>query len=370
MAEFFTKDDKRTVYCGELRTSDIGKEVTVCGWIQRRRDLGSLIFIDLRDKSGVVQLAFDDATDKEVFDKAFTCRSEYVLSAKGSVRARSSVNKNIPTGEIEIFVTSMKVLSEADTLPFEIGENYNAGEEIALKYRYLDLRRPALQKNIFMRNEITRIARQYFYSNNFTEIETPMMIKSTPEGARDYIIPSRIHGGKFYALPQSPQIYKQLLMISGFDRYIQLARCFRDEDLRADRQPEFTQIDLEMSFVDVDDILDIAEGYIQRLAYADQVTILEKEPENIDGMVCCTTADAKLYIPMGQLVDVAKELERIQKELEKARKNLAAIQGKLNNENFTARAPEAVVNAEREKAAKAEALILQLEQSENAMKKL
>ncbi len=265
MAEFFTKDDKRSVYCGELRTSDIGKEVTVCGWIQRRRDLGSLIFIDLRDKSGVVQLAFDDASDKEVFEKAFTCRSEYVLSAKGSVRARSSVNKNIPTGEIEIFVTSMKVLSEADTLPFEIGENYNAGEEIALKYRYLDLRRPALQKNIFMRHEITRIARQYFYANNFTEIETPMMIKATPEGARDYLVPSRIHKGCVYALPQSPQIYKQLLMISGYDRYIQIARCFRDEDLRADRQPEFTQIDLEMSFATQEDVMNINEGLMARL---------------------------------------------------------------------------------------------------------
>ncbi len=265
MAEFFTKEDKRTVYCGELRTSDIGKEVTVCGWIQRRRDLGSLIFIDLRDKSGVVQLAFDDTSARDVFEKAFTCRSEYVLSAKGSVRARSSVNKNIPTGEIEIFVTSMKVLSEADTLPFEIGENYNAGEEIALKYRYLDLRRPALQKNIFMRNEITRIARQYFYSNNFTEIETPMMIKATPEGARDYLVPSRIHKGCVYALPQSPQIYKQLLMIAGYDRYVQIARCFRDEDLRADRQPEFTQIDLEMSFATQEDVMNINEGLMAKL---------------------------------------------------------------------------------------------------------
>ncbi len=265
MAEFFTSNDKRTVYCGELRTSDIGNEVTVCGWIQRRRDLGSLIFIDLRDKSGIVQLAFDDATDKEIFDKAFTCRSEYVLSAKGTVRARSSVNKNIPTGEIEIFVTSMKVLSEADTLPFEIGENYNAGEEIALKYRYLDLRRPALQKNIFMRHEITRIARQYFYANSFTEIETPMMIKATPEGARDYLVPSRIHKGCVYALPQSPQIYKQLLMISGYDRYIQIARCFRDEDLRADRQPEFTQIDLEMSFATQEDVMAVNEGLMARL---------------------------------------------------------------------------------------------------------
>ncbi|MBQ8742465.1 MAG: aspartate--tRNA ligase [Clostridia bacterium] len=265
MAEFFNKEDKRTFYCGDLRTSDIGKEVCVCGWIQRRRDLGSLIFIDLRDKSGVVQLAFDDTTDKNIFEKAFSCRSEYVLSAKGVVRARSSVNKNIPTGEIEIFVTSMKILSEADTLPFEIGENYNAGEEIALKYRYLDLRRPALQKNIFMRNEITRIARQYFYSNNFTEIETPMMIKATPEGARDYLVPSRIHKGCVYALPQSPQIYKQLLMIAGYDRYIQIARCFRDEDLRADRQPEFTQIDLEMSFATQEDVMNINEGLMARL---------------------------------------------------------------------------------------------------------
>jgi len=265
LAEFFTKDDKRTVYCGDLRTSDIGKEVTVCGWIQRRRDLGSLIFIDLRDKSGIVQLAFDDSSDRAIFDKAFACRSEYVLSAKGNVRARSSVNKNIPTGEIEILVTSMKVLSEADTLPFEIGENYNAGEEIALKYRYLDLRRSALQKNIFMRNEITRIAREYFYANDFTEIETPMMIKATPEGARDYLVPSRIHKGSVYALPQSPQIYKQLLMIAGYDRYVQIARCFRDEDLRADRQPEFTQIDLEMSFATQEDVMNINEGLMARL---------------------------------------------------------------------------------------------------------
>lgn len=265
MAEFFTGNDKRTIYCGDLRSSDIGNEVCVCGWIQRRRDLGSLIFIDLRDKSGVVQLAFDDTTDKDIFEKANSCRSEYVLSAKGYVRARSSVNKNIPTGEIEIFVTSMKILSEADTLPFEIGENYNAGEEIALRYRYLDLRRPALQKNIFMRNEITRIARQYFYANSFTEIETPMMIKATPEGARDYLVPSRIHKGCVYALPQSPQIYKQLLMIAGYDRYIQIARCFRDEDLRADRQPEFTQIDLEMSFSTQEDVMNINEGLMARL---------------------------------------------------------------------------------------------------------
>ena len=265
MAEIFTKDDKRTDYCGELTANDIGKEVTVCGWIQRQRDLGQLIFIDLRDRTGIVQLAFDDASDRDVFDVAFGLRSECVISAKGSVRRRSSVNANIPTGEIEIFVESLKVLSRAQTPPFEVSDTNNVRDELALKYRYLDLRRPYLQNNIIMRHRIAKIAREYFYENGFLEIETPMMIKSTPEGARDYLIPSRIHHGSFYALPQSPQIYKQLLMLAGYDRYIQLARCFRDEDLRADRQPEFTQIDLEMSFATQEDIMDMNEGFIKRL---------------------------------------------------------------------------------------------------------
>lgn len=264
MAEFMT-GLKRTNYCGDLRLSDEGKEVTVCGWVQRCRDLGQLIFIDLRDRTGVVQLAFNDTTDKEIFDKAFSCRSEFVLAAKGVVCERSSKNTEIPTGEIEILVNDLRVLSKAQTPPFEIVDETSTNEELRLKYRYLDLRRRPLLNNIMLRSKLAKTARDYFAENGFIEIETPMMIKSTPEGARDYLVPSRIHNGKFYALPQSPQIYKQLLMVSGFDRYIQLARCFRDEDLRADRQPEFTQIDMELSFVDVEDILEINEGLFKRI---------------------------------------------------------------------------------------------------------
>ena len=256
---------KRTHYCGVLRASDIGSTVTVCGWVQRQRDLGQLIFIDLRDRTGIVQLAFDDNTDRAIFDKAFSARSEFVLCAQGVVRERSAKTNKIPTGEIEIEVTDLRVLSKAQTPPFEIVDDSKTAEDIRLKYRYLDLRRTPLRQNIITRSRIAKIARDYFYDNGFIEIETPMMIKSTPEGARDYLVPSRIHNGKFYALPQSPQIYKQLLMLSGFDRYIQLARCFRDEDLRADRQPEFTQIDMELSFVDVDDIMDVNEGLMIKL---------------------------------------------------------------------------------------------------------
>ena len=259
------KSDKRTHYCGELRRENIGENVCLMGWVQRARDLGGIIFIDLRDRTGLVQLAFDDTTDREVFNEAFRTRSEYVVVAKGIVRERSSINKQIPTGEIEISVTEYKILSVAETTPFEINDSVKVRDEIALKYRYLDLRRPSLQNNIIMRHEIARVTREYYYENGFIEIETPMMMKATPEGARDYLVPSRIHHGCVYALPQSPQIYKQLLMLSGFDRYIQLARCFRDEDLRADRQPEFTQIDLEMSFVDENDIMEMNEGFIARL---------------------------------------------------------------------------------------------------------
>ncbi len=254
---------KRTNYCGE--TEGIGKTVVVGGYVQKIRDMGTLIFIDLRDRTGIVQLAFDETTDKAVFEKAASCHSEYVLMAKGTVRERESKNDTIKTGNIEIFVDDLRILAKAQTPPFEITDKTNVNEELRLKYRYLDLRRAPLQDNIITRSKIAKSARDYFEENGFIEIETPMMIKSTPEGARDYIIPSRIHNGKFYALPQSPQIYKQLLMISGFDRYIQLARCFRDEDLRADRQPEFTQIDLEMSFVDVEDILEMGEGFVKRL---------------------------------------------------------------------------------------------------------
>ena len=271
----------RTAYCGTFRESDIGREVTVGGWVQRQRDLGSLIFVDLRDRTGILQLTFDENSDKAIFDKAFSLRSEYVIMAKGVIRERSSKNKDIPTGDIELEVNDLRILSKAETTPFEIVENSQTGESTRLKYRYLDLRRPDLQKNILMRHKIAKIARDYFYENDFIEIETPMMIKSTPEGARDYVVPSRIHNGKFYALPQSPQIYKQLTMIAGFDRYIQLARCFRDEDLRADRQPEFTQIDLEMSFVDCDGIMSMAEGFIKRLM---KETIGVDVPEKLERM--------------------------------------------------------------------------------------
>ena len=256
---------KRTHFCGALRAADIGKTVTLYGFAGKQRDLGALVFIDLRDRTGITQLAFDENTAAEIFKKAQSVRSEDVLAAQGVVRERSSKNKDIPTGDIEIDVKDFRVLSKSETPPFAIDDNCNTAELGRLTYRYLDLRRSVLQKNMLMRHNIARIAREYFYANDFIEIETPMMIKSTPEGARDYVVPSRIHSGKFYALPQSPQIYKQLCMISGFDRYIQLARCFRDEDLRADRQPEFTQIDLEMSFVELDDIMQMAEGFIVKL---------------------------------------------------------------------------------------------------------
>lgn len=254
---------KRTHYCGEVPNEP--QEVVVCGFADRVRDMGNLIFINLRDRTGLVQLAFNDATGREVFAKAQTVKSEYVLMAKGNIQKRESVNNKLKTGEIEIIVTDLRILSRAETTPFEVANSEKVNDELKLKYRYLDLRNPKLQENMIKRHKIAQVTREYFYENGFLEIETPMMMKSTPEGARDYLVPSRVHAGKFYALPQSPQIYKQLLMISGYDRYIQLARCFRDEDLRADRQPEFTQIDLEMSFVDAEDIQECVEGYIKRL---------------------------------------------------------------------------------------------------------
>ena len=256
---------KRTSYCGKVRPKDIGSEIAVCGWVQRQRDLGQLIFIDLRDRTGILQLAFDDASDREIFKKAFSVRSEYVLAAKGRVRERSSKNKDIPTGEVELEVTELRVLAASETPPFEIVDNSDVNDMLRLKYRYLDLRRPEMQRAVALRHQVAKTARDYFDENGFYEIETPMLTKSTPEGARDYLVPSRVHPGKFYALPQSPQQYKQLLMLAGFDRYFQIARCFRDEDLRADRQPEFTQIDLEMSFVDVDDVIAVNEGFLIRI---------------------------------------------------------------------------------------------------------
>ena len=254
---------RRTHYCAEIPLTPC--EVVVCGFAQKVRSLGNLIFIDLRDRTGIVQLAFGDDTDREIFEKATSVRNEYVLMAKGMVTPRESVNTEIRTGTVEIRVTDLRILAKAQTTPFEITNSDKVNDELKLRYRYLDLRTKKLTENLLLRHKIAKVAREYFYDNDFIEIETPMMIRSTPEGARDYLVPSRIHDGKFYALPQSPQIYKQLLMVAGFDRYVQLARCFRDEDLRADRQPEFTQIDMEMSFVDVEDILKIGEGLMQRL---------------------------------------------------------------------------------------------------------
>ena len=257
--------EKRSHYCGELRTADIGSRVTVAGWVRKQRNLGSLIFIDLRDRTGYVQLAFDENSAPELFEAAASVRSEYVLAVSGTVRERSSKNPDIPTGDIEIYAETLSVLGESETPPFDITDDCKANEELRLKYRYLDLRRPVLQNNIMFRAKTAKAVRDYLCDNGFIEIETPMLIKSTPEGARDYLVPSRVHKGSFYALPQSPQLYKQLSMVAGFDKYFQLARCFRDEDLRADRQPEFTQIDIEMSFVDTDDVLAVGEGLVKHI---------------------------------------------------------------------------------------------------------
>ena len=259
---------KRTCYCTELGKENVGQEVTLMGWTNVRRDLGALIFVQLRDRTGLMQIVFDSSTlSKEDFDRASTIRSEYVLAVKGVLEARTGnmINPNMKTGEVEVKVKEFKILSTAETPPIDTGDDCNAGELLRLKYRYLDLRRPCMQRNLMMRNEITRITHEYFAENGFLEIETPMLTKSTPEGARDYLVPSRVHPGSFYALPQSPQLFKQLLMLSGFDRYMQIARCFRDEDLRADRQPDFTQIDLEMSFVEADDVMAMNEGFLKRL---------------------------------------------------------------------------------------------------------
>ncbi len=256
---------RRTHYSIETLESPLGNVVTVAGFIAKSRDIGNLIFADLRDIKGIIQLAFDDSTDREIFEKAKSLRSEAVVMAGGVIRERSSKNPNLPTGNIELFVTELKILSFAKTTPFEIRDEINVRDDLALKYRYLDLRRPELSKNMLMRHKIVKCARDYYDSENFIEIETPILIRSTPEGARDYLVPSRVQNGKFYALPQSPQLYKQLLMLSGFDRYMQIAKCFRDEDLRADRQPEFTQIDVEMSFCDVDDIIAVNEGFLVKI---------------------------------------------------------------------------------------------------------
>ncbi len=264
MSEFLGKD-RRTHYCGDLRESNIGERVCVMGWVKKARDLGGLVFVDLRDRSGIVQLAFDENTEKEIFEKALLLKTEFVVSAKGVVRERSSKNPDIPTGNIEIFADEVKILGESETPPFDITDDCKTNEELRLTHRYLDLRRPVLQNNIIFRAKVAKSVRDYLCDQGFIEIETPILIKSTPEGARDYLVPSRVHKGSFYALPQSPQLYKQLSMVAGFDKYFQIARCFRDEDLRADRQPEFTQIDMEMSFVDTDDVLVLVEGLIKHV---------------------------------------------------------------------------------------------------------
>ena len=257
----------RTCRCAEVTTEMVGKEVTLMGWVAKARNKGGLVFVDLRDRSGIMQLIFENGSiDEEGFAKAGKLRSEFVIAVTGVVEERGgAVNKNLATGEIELRVKSLRVLSEAEVPPFPIEENCKTKDEIRLKYRYLDLRRPDLQKNIMLKSKVMMLTRQFFAKEGFLEIETPMLGKSTPEGARDYLVPSRVHPGHFYGLPQSPQLYKQLLMCSGYDRYFQLARCYRDEDLRADRQPEFTQIDMELSFVDVDDVIEVNERYLKRL---------------------------------------------------------------------------------------------------------
>ena len=258
---------KRTHRCTEISTANIGENVTLMGWVQKSRNKGGIIFVDLRDRSGIVQLIFENGSiDAKGFEKATKLRSEFVIAVTGVVEARSgAVNNNLKTGEIEVRANGLRILAEAETPPFPIEENSKTKEDLRLKYRFLDLRRPDIQRNLMMRSQVTTLIRQFMANEGFLEIETPMLTKSTPEGARDYMVPSRIHPGNFYALPQSPQLFKQLLMCSGYDRYIQIARCFRDEDLRADRQPEFTQIDMELSFVDVDDVIDVNERLLAYL---------------------------------------------------------------------------------------------------------
>ncbi|MEF9953085.1 MAG: aspartate--tRNA ligase [Clostridium sp.] len=256
---------KRTNGCGEIFEANIGEKVTVMGWVQRRRDLGGLVFVDLRDRSGMVQVIFGEEINGEAFKKAESIRSEYVLAVEGVVAKRQSPNKDIPTGMIEILGETLRIVSEADTPPIYIKEDLDAAEHIRLKHRYLDLRRPDMQRNFIIRHKASKVVRDFLDENGFLEVETPMLTKSTPEGARDYLVPSRNYQGSFYALPQSPQLFKQLLMVAGFEKYFQIVKCFRDEDLRANRQPEFTQIDMEMSFIDIDDIIDLNERLLQRL---------------------------------------------------------------------------------------------------------
>jgi aspartyl-tRNA synthetase len=256
---------KRTHTCGDLRKQHIGNKVTLNGWVQNRRNLGGLIFVDLRDRYGMTQVVFNPQMNPELHTQASDLGKEYVVSVSGVVEERPQANPELLTGEIDIIANDLTILNKADTPPFEIDDEVEANEELRLKYRYLDLRRKPLQRNLLVRHKMYQVTRKYFDELNFTEIETPILMKSTPEGARDYLVPSRVHHGKFYALPQSPQTYKQILMVAGMDRYFQIVKCFRDEDLRADRQPEFTQIDVEMSFINEEDIMDTAEGLMKQL---------------------------------------------------------------------------------------------------------
>ncbi len=270
---------KRTHYCGELTAKNAGEEVTLTGWAAKNRLLGGLIFLTLRDRTGIVQIAFNDGTERSVFEKAERVRSEYVVAVRGKValRTEENINRDMKTGEIEIIAEEIRILNESETPPFYIEEGIDTNDALRLKYRYLDLRRPDMQRNMIMRHKVAKIARDYFDDHGFLEVETPILTKSTPEGARDYLVPSRVHPGKFYALPQSPQQYKQLLMLAGYDRYFQIARCFRDEDLRADRQPEFTQMDMELSFADIDTIIEINEGFLKKV-FEDILGIEVKTP--------------------------------------------------------------------------------------------
>ncbi len=264
---------KRSCYCGDLRIDNVGEEVTLMGWVQKKRNLGGLIFVDLRDRGGISQIVFDTEVSEEAFKKAENLGSEYVVAIKGIVKERQSKNENMLTGDVEVFVNELRILNESQTPPIYIRDNDDASEALRMKYRFLDLRKPSMQKNLMLRHKVTNITRNYLSDNGFCEIETPFLIKPTPEGARDYLVPSRVNQGRFYALPQSPQLFKQMLMVSGMDRYFQIVKCFRDEDLRADRQPEFTQIDLEMSFVEEDDVINMLEGYLK---------VLFKEIKGID----------------------------------------------------------------------------------------
>ncbi len=270
---------KRTHLCAELSAKNQGENVTLTGWVARNRKLGGVNFVTLRDRTGIIQLSFNDETDRAIFEKAEQLKSEYVVAVQGTVLLRTpeNINPQMKTGEIEVFVTELRILNGAETTPFYIEEDIDTNDALRLKYRYLDLRRPDMQRNMMLRHRVTKLARDYFDKNGFLELETPMLTKSTPEGARDYLVPSRVHPGSFYALPQSPQLYKQLLMLAGYDRYFQVARCFRDEDLRADRQPEFTQLDMELSFVDIDTIIEINEGFLKTV-FEDVLGIEVKTP--------------------------------------------------------------------------------------------